>query len=148
MEWFTQVAFETLLKFVINTSLHGFLKLHFSTLFKKIEKAFKCFRMLLTWQSYASVILRCSRPTHSSKPFVQSVCIVYIEGLERLRRRLASVCCLHVSLCNPYVSRMYSLSKSEVKLFQGVTNIDEMANAFPTRDHLYAWTQAITDFSW
>ena len=29
-----------------------------------------------------------------------SQCIVYIEGLERLPRRLASVCCLHVSLCN------------------------------------------------
>ena len=72
-----RLHFETLLKFVINTSLHGFLKLHFSTLFKKIEKAFKCFRMLLTWQSYASVILRCSRPTHSSKPFVQSVYSLY-----------------------------------------------------------------------
>ena len=44
--------------------------------------------------------LRCSRPTHSSKPFVQSV---YIEGLERQRRRLI---CESVNIFSLMLSRL------------------------------------------
>ena len=46
-------------------------------------------RRSLEWRTLknpASRSLRCSRPTHSSKPFV----MLYSEGLERLRRRQGS----------------------------------------------------------